>query len=94
MAFADQVVVVGKKEDTKTLIRYLGNDQERANDTRFIPYFLGMIAGILVGLIPLHIPGIDIPIKLGTSGGPLIVAAILSCRGSVGGIISIRPPTF
>lgn len=91
LAFADQVVVVGKKEDTKTLIRYLGNDQERANDTRFIPYFLGMIAGILVGLIPLHIPGIDIPIKLGTSGAPLIVAAVLSCRGSVGGIIFYTP---
>lgn len=91
LAFADQVVVVGKQADTTALIRYLGNDQARANDTRFIPYFLGMIAGILLGLVPLHIPGIDAPIKLGTSGGPLIVAVILSCRGSVGNIIFYTP---
>ncbi len=91
LAFADQVVVVGKQADTTALIRYLGNDQARANDTRFIPYFLGMIAGILLGLVPLHIPGIDAPIKLGTSGGPLIVAVILSCRGSVGNIVFYTP---
>lgn len=91
LAFADQVVVVGKQADTAALIRYLGNNQARANDTRFIPYFLGMIAGILLGLVPLHIPGIDAPIKLGTSGGPLIVAVILSCRGSVGNIIFYTP---
>ena len=91
LAYADQVVVVGKKEETKPLIRYLGNDQERANDTRFIPYFLGMILGILVGLIPFHIPGVDIPLKLGTSGGPLIIAMILSYRGSLGRIVFYTP---
>lgn len=91
LAYADQVVVVGKKEETKILIRYLGNDQERANDTRFIPYFLGMILGILVGLIPFHIPGIEIPLKLGTSGGPLIIAMILSYRGSLGRIVFYTP---
>ena len=92
LAYADQVVVVGKKEETKSLIRYLGNDQETANDTRFIPYFLGMIIGILVGLIPLHLPGISIPLKLGTSGGPLIVALLLSYRGSWGRIVFYTPP--
>lgn len=91
LAYADQVVVVGKKEETKTLIRYLGNDQETANDTRFIPFFLGMILGILVGLIPFHIPGVEIPLKLGTSGGPLIVAMILSYRGSWGRIVFYTP---
>ena len=92
LAYADQVVVVGKKEGTKTLIRYLGNDQERANDTRFIPFFLGMIIGIMVGLLPFHIPGVSIPLKLGTSGGPLIVALLLSYRGSWGHIVFYTPP--
>ena len=92
LAYADQVVVVGKKEETKALIKYLGNDQETANDTRFIQFFLGMILGILVGLIPFHIPGIEIPLKLGTSGGPLIVAMLLSYRGSWGRIVFYTPP--
>ena len=91
LAYADQVVVVGKKEETKALIRYLGNDQEVANDTRFIPFFLGMIIGILVGLIPFNIPGVSIPLKLGTSGGPLIVSMLLSYRGSWGRIIFYTP---
>ena len=80
-----------KKEETKMLIRYLGNDKERANDTRFIPFFLGMILGILVGLAPFHIPGVDIPLKLGTSGGPLVIAMYLSYRGSVGPIVFYTP---
>ncbi len=91
LAYADQIVVVGKKEETKMLIRYLGNDKERANDTRFIPFFLGMILGILVGLAPFHIPGVDIPLKLGTSGGPLVIAMYLSYRGSVGPIVFYTP---
>ncbi len=91
LAYADQIVVVGKKEETKTLIRYLGNDLERANDTRFIPFFLGMILGILVGLIPFHIPGVEIPLKLGTSGGPLIIAMFLSYRGSLARIVFYTP---
>ncbi|MBO4521002.1 MAG: putative transporter [Alphaproteobacteria bacterium] len=92
LAYADEVVVVGKKEETKPLIRYLGNDQETANDTRFIPFFLGMTLGILVGLIPFHIPGVEIPLKLGTSGGPLIVAMLLAYRGSWGRIVFYTPP--
>ena len=91
LAYADQVVVVGKKEETKTLIKYLGNNQESVNDMRFIPFFLGMTLGILVGLIPFHIPGIDIPLKLGTSGGPLIVGLLLSYRGSWGRIVFYTP---
>lgn len=91
LAYADQVVVVGKKEETKTLIKYLGNDQEMVNSMRFIPFFLGMTLGILVGLIPFHIPGVDIPLKLGTSGGPLIVGLFLSYRGSWGRIVFYTP---
>lgn len=91
LAYADEVVVVGKKDRVKPLIRYLGNNKKTANDTRFIPFFFGLILGILLGLIPVHIPGVDIPLKLGTSGGPLIAGLLLSYRGSLGRIVFYTP---
>lgn len=91
LAYADEVVVVGKMAGTKGLARYLGNNKDVANDTRFIPYFFGMILGILIGMIPLHMPGVEIPLKFGTAGGPLIAGLLLSYRGSLGRIVFYTP---
>ena len=77
--------------DVLPLVRYLGNSREALNSTRFIPFFIGMMLGILFGLIPFHIPGLSTPIRLGTSGGPLLTALLLSYRGSLGRIIFYTP---
>lgn len=91
LAYGDCVVVVGKAVDVLPLVRYLGNSREALNSTRFVPFFIGMMLGILFGLIPFHIPGLSTPIRLGTSGGPLLTALLLSYRGSLGRIIFYTP---
>lgn len=93
LAYGDSVVVVGKAIDVLPLVRYLGNSTEALNTTRFIPFFIGMMLGILIGLIPFRLPGIETPLTLGASGGPLVTALLLSYRGSLGRIIFYTPPT-
>ncbi len=93
LAYGDSVVVVGKSVDVLPLVRYLGNSREALDTTRFIPFFIGMMLGILIGLIPFRLPGIDTPLTLGASGGPLVTALMLSYRGSLGRIIFYTPPT-
>ena len=92
LAFGDEVIVVGRSVNVLPLVRFLGNSSLAMNLMRFVPFFVGMTLGILVGLIPIHISGISMPLRLGTAGGPLIVALLLSYRGSLGRLIFYMPP--
>jgi putative transport protein len=60
----------------------LGNSQKRLAQPNLIPMFLGILLGVVVGMIPFHISGIPLPVKLGLAGGPLIVAILLSRFGA------------
>ncbi|MGN0904786.1 MAG: putative transporter [Alphaproteobacteria bacterium] len=91
LAYGDAVVVVGKAVNVLPLVRYLGNSAEAMNTTRFVPFFIGLMLGILIGLIPFYIPGVGVPLKLGAAGGPLVTALLLSYRGSLGHIIFYTP---
>ncbi len=91
LAFGDKVICVGKGVDVLPLVRYLGNSREALRATRFVPFFIGLLIGILIGQIPFNVPGVSAPIRLGTSGGPLITALLLSYRGSLGRIVFYTP---
>ena len=54
------------------------------NETHFIPFFIGIALGIALGTLPIVVPGIPQPVKLGLAGGPLLVALILSRVGRIG----------
>ncbi|MCQ2965763.1 MAG: putative transporter [Alphaproteobacteria bacterium] len=91
LAYGDKIIAVGKSTDVLPLVRYLGNSKQAITAVRFIPFFVGMIIGIFIGLIPFKIPGIDATIKLGTAGGPLLTALLLSYRGSLGRMVFFTP---
>lgn len=59
----------------------LGNSVKSLNTPNLLPVFLGIAAGCLLGSIPLFIPGIPQPVKLGLAGGPLVVSILLSYFG-------------
>ncbi len=92
LAFGDSVIAVGRTVNVLPLVRFLGNSSAAMNLMRFVPFFVGMTLGIFVGMIPIHIPGVSMPLRLGTAGGPLIVALLLSYRGSLGRLIFYMPP--
>ena len=77
----DTVTVVGDKERVGKLLPILGNSIKQLNEPNLIPYFLGIVLGVALGMLPIVVPGIPVPVKLGLAGGPLIVAILISTFG-------------
>jgi len=77
----DRVTVVGNEQSLKNVEQVLGNQMKRLNEPNLIPIFIGIFLGILLGSIPIAIPGIPQPVKLGLAGGPLIIAILISVFG-------------
>ncbi len=77
----DRITVVGHIEDINRLADKLGNSMKRLNEPNMFTMFIGIVMGILVGSIPLLLPGMTVPMKLGLAGGPLIVAILIGRYG-------------
>lgn len=80
----DTVKVVGKKEEFKEVKKELGDSVKELAKPNIPAVFLGIFAGVIVGSIPIFIPGIPAPAKLGLAGGPLVIAILLGYRGRIG----------
>jgi putative transport protein len=91
LQFGDRVRIVGDSERIKQVTSVLGNALGALNHTHFIPVFIGITLGVLVGSIPFQIAGMPAPVTLGLAGGPLIVAIILSRLGRVGPLVWYMP---
>jgi putative transport protein len=77
----DRVVIVGTPEAIKRVEDMLGNTLKRLDEPHIITIFVGIFIGIIFGSIPLFIPGMPMPVKLGLAGGPLVVAILLGRFG-------------
>lgn len=81
LQLGDRVTVVGSEESIGKVGDLLGNQLTRLRDPNLIPIFLGIFLGVLVGSIPIMIPGLSQPLKLGLAGGPLIIAILIAHFG-------------
>ncbi|MDD3490801.1 MAG: putative transporter, partial [Paludibacter sp.] len=77
----DRVVVVGTPEAIKRVEDMLGNTLKRLDEPHIITIFVGIFLGIIFGSIPVFVPGMPMPVKLGLAGGPLVVAILLGRFG-------------
>jgi putative transport protein len=91
LQFGDMLVIVGREDDIKDVSKLLGNSVKQLHHTEWIPVFVGIALGVLVGSIPVALPGVPAPVKLGLAGGPLLVAIILSRIGRIGPLLWYMP---
>jgi len=91
LQFGDMLQVVGEEAALDKVSADLGNSVRSLNETNFIPIFVGIALGILCGSLPLHFPGMPVPVRLGIAGGPLILAIILSRIGRIGPLVWYMP---
>lgn len=84
LELGDTVKIVGKKEIINDVKKELGNSVKELAKPNIFSVFLGIFIGIIIGSIPIFIPGIPAPAKLGLAGGPLLVAILLGNRGRIG----------
>lgn len=89
--FGDVLMVVGKEEAIDRLAVDVGDSRERLEQPHVVPIFLGIALGVLLGSLPLKIPGTAVPFRIGLAGGPLIASIILSRIGSIGPLIWHMP---
>jgi putative transport protein len=91
LQFGDMLFVVGEQANLAQASRCLGNSLKAINETNYIPIFVGIALGVILGMIPVHFPAMPAPLHLGLAGGPLVVAIVLSRIGRIGPIIWYMP---
>jgi putative transport protein len=89
--FGDKLHVVGKGTDIAKVAEVLGNSVKDLNHTNFLPMFIGIGLGILLGFYPVTFAHMPMPVRLGLAGGPLIAAIVLSRIGRIGSLLWYMP---
>ncbi|PWC41430.1 transporter [Azospirillum sp. TSO22-1] len=92
LQFGDILTAIGKPADITRVAALFGNSHRRLQQVEFIPVFIGIALGVLLGSIPLFVPGMPAPMKLGLAGGPLVAAIVLARVGHLGPLVWFMPP--
>ena len=82
MQYGDRMTVVGTPEDIDHAEAFLGNAVQVLNEPNLGATFLGLLLGLAIGMIPISLPGMSTPVKLGIAGGPIIMGIVIGALGS------------
>ena len=91
LQFGDVLMVVGESPQIDAVAAVVGNSNKALNSPQPIPFFIGIALGVIVGSIPLALPGLPAAVKLGLAGGPLVVAILLSRLANTGPLVWHMP---
>lgn len=81
LQLGDKLTIVGESRAVERVSAILGNEAKRLKNPHLIPIFFGIIFGLILGSIPIAIPGMSMPIKLGIAGGPMIIGILMGAFG-------------
>ena len=81
LQLGDVLTVVGSAADIEKVERILGNTEVKLKEPNLAAIFVGIVLGLIVGSIPIAVPGISTPIKLGLAGGPIIIGILIGRFG-------------
>lgn len=81
LQMGDRLTVVGSEDNINKLAERVGGKLKRLDTPYLVSIFLGMAFGCLLGALPIYIPGVQDPLKLGIAGGPILVGIIMGAYG-------------
>ena len=81
LQLGDRLTVVGEKTAIKRVAGILGNSVTTLREPNLAAIFIGIVLGLILGSVPLSMPGISSPVKMGLAGGPIIVGILVGCFG-------------
>ncbi len=81
LQYGDRVTVVGRHEAVNNVEGFIGNSVKTLNEPNIGSIFFGIILGLALGTIPISVPGMESPIRLGIAGGPIIMGIIVGALG-------------
>lgn len=82
LQYGDRVTIVGTPDDIDHAEAFLGNAVQVLNEPNLGAIFFGLLVGLAIGMIPISLPGMSAPVKLGIAGGPIVVGIIIGALGS------------
>ena len=88
LQLGDRIMVVGAQSAIDKVANLVGNQVRKLREPKLIPIFIGIFFGIIVGSIPIMLPGLSQPLKLGLAGGSLVVAIIIARFGPNLGMVT------
>ena len=90
LEFGDRIGILTPPDRKEEIRRYFGDTVKAAAEFSYVSLGIGMVMGVLLGLIPIPIPGVGV-VTLGIGGGPLIVALILGKLRRTGPMLWTMP---
>ena len=81
LQLGDRLTVVGEAAAIQNVEKVLGNTVKTLKDPNMASIFIGIVLGLIIGAIPISIPGISSPVKLGLAGGPIIIGILIGAYG-------------
>jgi len=92
LQFGDSLFVVGSENGVTQVGELVGNKPKVLDHPHVLPVFVGILLGVILGGLPIVLPGMPAPVRLGLAGGPLLVALVLSQVGRIGPLIWYLSP--
>ena len=81
LQLGDRVTIVGEATAIQEVSKVLGNTIKQLNEPNLVAVFIGIVLGLALGAIPIALPGISAPVKLGLAGGPIVVGILIGAFG-------------
>ncbi|MDE6612034.1 MAG: putative transporter, partial [Muribaculaceae bacterium] len=81
LQLGDRITIVGTTEAVNNVGALVGNSVTDLKDPNLAAILIGMVLSLSVGSVPIAIPGISVPIKLGLAGGPIVVGILIGRFG-------------
>lgn len=81
LQLGDRVTVIGEKVAIDQVEKVLGNTVQNLEEPNLVAVFIGVVLGLALGAVPVFLPGMSTPIKLGLAGGPIIVGILIGTFG-------------
>ena len=81
LQIGDKLTIVGEANAVNNVGKILGNEVKRLDNPNLLAVFVGILLGVLLGALPISLPGISTPVKLGIAGGPIIVGILMGAFG-------------
>lgn len=81
LQLGDRLTIVGEAAAVHNVEKVLGNAIKSLEEPNLVAVFIGVVLGLILGAIPISIPGVGVPVKLGLAGGPIIVGILIGTFG-------------
>lgn len=78
----DRLTVVGESKSVENVARLFGNATSALRDPNLAAIFIGLVVGLLLGSIPVYVPGVGTPVRLGLAGGPIVAGILIGAFGA------------